>query len=59
MDERYGIPSLTEGVITTMTQAEINDILEDLVTTPGSDDLMVELRLKVETAYVSSIQLQM
>ncbi len=52
LDERYGIPSLTEGVITTKTQAEIEDILEDLVTTPGSDDLMVELRLKVETAYV-------
>ena len=52
LNKKYGIPSLTEGVITTKTQAEIENILEDLVMTPGADDLMWKGRLKVEAAYV-------
>jgi hypothetical protein len=53
LNVRKGIPSLTEGVITTKTKADINDILVyDFVMIPRSDDLMAELRLKVETAYV-------
>ena len=52
LDKRYGIPSLTTGIITTKTQAEIGDILEDLIYGAGSDDLMVKDRLKVETPYV-------
>jgi hypothetical protein len=52
LEEREGIPSLTEGVITTKTQEDIEDILEDLVYTAGSDDIMVKMRLKVESAYV-------
>jgi hypothetical protein len=52
LDERYNITSLTTGIINTMTQAEIEDVLEDLVTTEGADDLMWKHRLKVETAYV-------
>jgi hypothetical protein len=52
LNEGYGIPNLTEGIITTKTQGEIDDILTDLVTTTGSDDLMWEGRLKVETPFV-------
>ena len=53
LDERYGIPSLTTGIINTKTQEEIDAILEDLIYGAGSDDLMVKLRLKVEMAYVT------
>ena len=53
LNERYGIPSLTMGIINTKTQAEIGDILEDLIYSAGSDDLMVKDKLKVETAFVT------
>jgi PGF-CTERM protein len=52
LNQKFHIPSLTTGIINTKTQAEIEDILEALVTTAGADDLMQKLRLKVETAYV-------
>nr|CBH37923.1 hypothetical secreted protein [uncultured archaeon] len=55
LDQKYHINSLTcEGSssICTKTQEEIEDILDDLVSTPGSDDLMQKMRLRVETAYV-------
>ena len=56
LNEKYKIPSLTctaaANAICTKTQEEIDDILEDLVTTPGADDLMEKMRLKVETAYI-------
>jgi hypothetical protein len=37
LDERDSIPSLTEGVITTKTQEEIEYILDDLVNTAGAE----------------------
>ena len=37
---RYGIPSLTEGIIHTKSQQEIYNILDDMVHCAGSDDLM-------------------
>jgi len=52
LDERYNITSLTTGIINTMTQEEIHDILSDLVNTAGSDDLMWEGWLRVERPYV-------
>ncbi len=51
-EKKYGITDLSGPSIATKTQAEIQDILEDMVYAPGSDDLMVKLRLKVETPYV-------
>ena len=44
---KYHIPSLTTGIINVMTQDLIIDIFEDLTQTPGSDDLMQILTLKV------------
>ncbi|RCV65296.1 hypothetical protein C5S53_04450 [Methanophagales archaeon] len=52
LDVRYNITSLTTGIINTMTQEEIHDILSDLANTAGSDDLMWEGWLKVERPYV-------
>ena len=52
LDEKYHIPSLTSGIINVKTQEEIKDILEDLVTTPGADDLMWKGKLEVETPFV-------
>jgi hypothetical protein len=52
LDEKYCIPSLTMGIINVKTQDEIKDILEDLVTTPGADDLMWKGKLKVGTPFV-------
>jgi hypothetical protein len=52
LNVKWGIPSLTEGVITTKTKAKIYDILDDFVMIPRSDDLMVKLRLKVEMPFV-------
>jgi hypothetical protein len=52
LDVGYNITSLTTGIINTMTQEEIHDILSDLVNTAGSDDLMWEGWLRVETPYV-------
>jgi hypothetical protein len=52
LNEGYNISSLTEGVITKKTQAEIEDILEDLIHAAGSDDSLVKNKLKVETPYV-------
>jgi hypothetical protein len=51
-EKKYGIEDLSGSSIATKTQAEIQDILEDMIYAPGSDDLMVKLRLKVETPYV-------
>jgi hypothetical protein len=44
---KYNIPSLTTGIINVMTQDLIIDIFEDLTQSPGSDDLMQILTLKV------------
>ncbi|NAS88979.1 hypothetical protein C4E24_04490 [ANME-1 cluster archaeon AG-394-G21] len=52
LDAGYNITSLTRGIINTMTQEEIHDIVTDLVNTAGSDDLMWEGWLKVEMPYV-------
>ena len=52
LDAGYNITSLTTGIINTMTQEEIHDILTDLVNTAGSDDLMWEGWLRVEMPYV-------
>jgi hypothetical protein len=52
LDEKYHIPSITSGIINVKTQDEIKDILEDLVTTPGADDLMWKGKLKVGTPFV-------
>ena len=52
LNEKYHIPSLTMGIINVKTQDEIKDILEDLVTTPGADDLMWKGKLKVGTPFV-------
>jgi hypothetical protein len=52
LDQKYHIPSLTSGIINVKTQEEIKDILEDLVTTPGADDLMWKGKLKVGTPFV-------
>ncbi|NQE54360.1 hypothetical protein C5S29_12270, partial [ANME-1 cluster archaeon GoMg3.2] len=52
LDAGYNITSLTTGIINTMTQEEIQDILTDLVNTAGSDDLMWEGWLRVERPYV-------
>ena len=51
-DKKYGIKDLSGPSIATKTQTEIQDILEDMIYAPGSDDLMVKLRLKAETPYV-------
>jgi hypothetical protein len=51
-EKNYGITDLSGPSIATKTQTEIQDILEDMIYAPGSDDLMVKLRLKVETPYV-------
>jgi hypothetical protein len=40
LDAGYNITSLTTGIINTMTQEEIHDLLSDLANTAGSDDLM-------------------
>jgi hypothetical protein len=47
LDEKYHIPSLTYGIICTKTQEQVIAILDDLTQTPGSDDLMQKLTLKV------------
>ena len=52
LDAGYNITSLTTGIINTMTQEEIHDILTDLVDAAGSDDLMWEGWLRVEMPYV-------
>jgi hypothetical protein len=44
---KYGIPSLTSGIITVNTQDQIVDILVDLTLSPGSDDRMQILALNV------------
>jgi len=49
---RYGIPSLTSGIIHTKSQEELYNILDDMVHCAGSDDLMWMGKLKVEAAYV-------
>nr|AAU83678.1 hypothetical protein GZ32E7_41 [uncultured archaeon GZfos32E7] len=51
-DKKYGIKDLSGPSIATKTQTEIQDILEDMIYAPGSDDLMVKLRLKAETPFV-------
>ncbi|MGB3459903.1 MAG: PGF-CTERM sorting domain-containing protein [Halobacteriota archaeon] len=51
-EKKYGINDLSGPSIATKTQTEIQDILEDMIYAPGSDDLMVKLRLKAETPYV-------
>ena len=52
LDVKYNIPSLDSCIICTKTQEDIDDILDNLINTPGADDLMVKLRLKVEMPYV-------
>jgi PGF-CTERM protein len=52
LKEKYGIEDIENGDIGTKTPGEIIDIFDDLVTSPGSDDLMWQGRLKVEEAYV-------
>ena len=52
LNEKYCIPSLSWGIINVKAQDEIKDILEDLVTTPGADDLMWKGKLKVGTPFV-------
>jgi hypothetical protein len=51
-EKKYGITDLSGPSIAIKTQVEIEDILEDMIYAPGSDDLMVKLRLKVESPYV-------
>jgi subtilisin family serine protease len=51
-EKKYCIADLSGDAIATKTQAEIEDILEAMIYAAGSDDLMVKLRLKVETPYV-------
>ncbi len=52
LEKRYSITDLSTGTIRLKTQEEIGEILEDLVDSPGADDLMQKMRLKVERAYV-------
>ncbi len=56
LNQKFHISSLkcdaTGSSICTKTQEEIEDILDDLVNTPGADDLMQKMRLRVETAYI-------
>ena len=47
LDEKYNIPSLTYGIINVKTHDQVVAILEDLTQTPGSDDLMQILTIKV------------
>jgi hypothetical protein len=47
LNQKYHIPSLTTGIINVMTRDLIVNILDDLTQTPGSDDLMQMLKLKV------------
>ncbi len=51
-EKKYSVTELSGPSIATKTQAQIQAILEDMIYAPGSDDLMVKLRLKVEPAYV-------
>jgi len=44
---KYNIPSLTSGIINAKTQDEVVAIFGDLTQTPGSDDIMRMLPLKV------------
>ncbi len=53
IDTKYHITDITDpNDAGTKTQAEVQSMLDGLVTSAGSDDLMVQLRLKVESAYV-------
>ncbi len=53
INTKYHIPDITNpNDAGTKTQAEVQSMLDSLVTSAGSDDLMVQLRLKVESAYV-------
>ena len=53
IDTKYPIADITNpDDAGTKTQAEVQSMLDSLVTSAGSDDLMVQLRLKVESAYV-------
>jgi hypothetical protein len=53
INEKYNIANIENPKDAgTKTQAEVQSMLDDLITTAGSDDLMVQLRLKVESAYV-------
>ena len=47
LDQKYHISSLTWGIINVKTQDEIVAIFGDLTQTPGSDDIMRMLSLKV------------
>jgi hypothetical protein len=47
LNQKYHIPSLTSGIINAKTQDEIVAIFGDLTQTPGSDDIMRMLPLKV------------
>jgi PGF-CTERM protein len=53
INTKYHIADITDpNDAGTKTQAEVQSMLESLVTSAGSDDLMEQLRLKVESAYV-------
>jgi len=53
INTKYHIADITDpNDAGTKTQAEVQSMLDSLVTSAGSDDLMVQLRLKVESAYV-------
>jgi PGF-CTERM protein len=52
-EKKYGITDLSGPSIATKTQAELQDILEDMIYAAGADDLMVKLKLKVETPFVT------
>ncbi|MCW3133689.1 MAG: PGF-CTERM sorting domain-containing protein [Methanophagales archaeon] len=52
LNKKYGISSLTSGIIQTKTQEEIYNILDDMIHAAGSDDLMWRGKVKVEQAYV-------
>ena len=53
INTKYHIKDITDpNDAGTKTQAEVQSMLDNLVTSAGSDDLMVELRVKVESAYV-------